>query len=218
MTNINTKSYWNNRFASGDWEQKKGRNQTEQFAISQIPILNISKEFSGTILDFGCGLGDAFPIYKKAYPKAKLMGLDISEAAIKKCKEEYGHLAEFIVGDYTEIPSVDIIIASNVFEHLSEDKLIAKHLMTKCRELNIIVPYQERLFPDNEHINTYNKDSFNNVGQNQYKIFTSKAWGNHGIKFIIQLYFKNLLRLFLGRKLAKRQKQILFKISPVTVK
>jgi len=89
MTNINTKSYWNNRFAYGDWEQKRGRNQTKQFAVSQIPKLNIPENFSGTILDFGCGLGDAFSIYRKAYPKATLIGLDISKEAINKCKETY---------------------------------------------------------------------------------------------------------------------------------
>ena len=75
--NINTKSYWDKRFVSGDWEQKQGRSQTRNFAISQIPKLSIDREFSGILLDFGCGLGDALPIYKKFYPKAKLMGIDI---------------------------------------------------------------------------------------------------------------------------------------------
>ena len=43
MRNINTKHYWDKRFGSGDWEQKEGRDQTKDFALSQIPLLNIDK-------------------------------------------------------------------------------------------------------------------------------------------------------------------------------
>lgn len=210
MENINTKSYWNSRFASGDWEQKKGRNQTKQFALAQIPYLNISKTFSGTILDFGCGLGDAFPIYKEAFPNAQLIGLDISEEAIKKCKETYGQMGKFICGNFTDVPTVDVIIASNVFEHLSDDISIAKYLIKKCQHLNIIVPFNEQLVPNSEHINSYNKDYFSSIGDYHYKVFTSKGWGPDGIKLLYQVYLKNLLRPLLGKSTAKRSKQIIF--------
>jgi SAM-dependent methyltransferase len=208
--NINTKSYWNNRFVSGDWEQKKGRLQTRAFANSQVSKLNIPSDFSGTILDFGCGLGDAMPIYHKAYPKAKLIGLDISEEAIKKCCDKYGHIAEFICGDYKDVPKVDIIISSNVFEHLSNDKLIAKHLLDKCQQLNIIVPYQEYLVPDNEHVNSYTSDYYKDIGLYQFKVFKSKGWGYQGLNLVYQVYLKNIIRPFFNKPLAVRQKQILF--------
>ncbi len=210
MTNINTKSYWNNRFVSGDWEQKKGRNQTKQFAQTQISKLNIPENFSGTILDFGCGLGDAFPIYRKAYPNAKLIGLDISIDAIKKCKDSYGKIADFIYGDYKDVPKVDIIISSNVFEHLSNDIMIAKHLHDKCHQLNIIVPYEEILSPGSEHINSYTSDYFTDIGTYQYKNFVSKGWGYYGLRLIYQVYFKNILRPIFNKPLAKKHKQILF--------
>jgi hypothetical protein len=41
MININTKTYWDRRFSSGDWELKKGRKQTTLFALSQAAILDI---------------------------------------------------------------------------------------------------------------------------------------------------------------------------------
>lgn len=94
--NINTKNYWENRFATGDWEDKLGRNQTRQFAETQKQYLKIAPGFSGTLLDFGCGLGDAMPIYRTAYPHASLIGMDISEAACRKCKEKYGSFAHFL--------------------------------------------------------------------------------------------------------------------------
>jgi cyclopropane fatty-acyl-phospholipid synthase-like methyltransferase len=197
MNNINTKSYWNNRFASGNWEDKKGRIQTQQFAISQISLLNIPNNFSGTILDFGCGLGDAFPMYREAYPDAKLLGIDISDEAIKKCKKDYGHIGDFMCGDYNDVPKVDIIIASNVFEHLSDDRTIAKHLLEKCTQLNIIVPYKERLVMGSEHINSYDEDYFSELNKFlcSYKVFKCKRFTQFGFKELYyNIYFKNLLR------------------------
>lgn len=213
MSNINTKSYWNSRFITGDWEVKGGRNQTRNFALSQIKHLEIEKDYTGTILDFGCGLGDAFPIYKKTFPDAKLFGLDISEEAVKKCIEHYGHLASFICGTYANVPNVDIIIASNIFEHLLDDKKIAQELLLKCLQLYIIVPYNEPRHNNSqhEHINSYNEYSFNNITDKMnYKIFISKGWGPDGIALYYDLYFKNIGRLLLGRKKIERPKQIMF--------
>lgn len=51
MKNINTKQYWEERFMTGDWESKGGENQTKQFAESQIKYIELSSNFSGTILE-----------------------------------------------------------------------------------------------------------------------------------------------------------------------
>ena len=210
MKNINTKLYWDTRFSNGDWEQKRGRSQTRQFALSQIPYLEIPKRFSGTILDFGCGLGDAFPIYKDAFPNATLIGLDISEEAIKKCKESYGNFAEFICGTFIDVPKVDIIISSNVFEHLTDDISIAKHLIEKCGQLYIIVPYKEKLTPGSEHINSYDENYFLSLGQYEFKIFLSRGWSQFGINLIYHLYFKNIFRPFFGKPIILRSKQLIY--------
>ena len=216
MNNLNTKDYWDNRFGTGDWEDKLGRDQTRNFAISQIKHLGISKDFSGVILDFGCGLGDAFPIYKKAFPKARLIGLDISEEAIKKCNEYFGHLADFICGTHDDVPPVDIIISSNVFEHLSDDKEKAKHLLQKCNQLFIIVPYNEINYnnPKHEHVNFYNEFYFEDLAcSKSYKIFISKGWGHTGINLYYYVYLKNIARILLKRPTIKRWKQIMFKFK-----
>lgn len=213
--NINTKAYWDKRFSSGDWELKLGRQQTREFALAQIKHIDISRSFSGSILDFGCGLGDAFPIYKKSFPNAELLGLDISIEAIRKCIKSYGEMGNFICGSYLDVPEVDIIIASNVFEHLSNDKEIAKHLISKCQRLYIIVPYREEKLSifDNEHINIYNEQYFTDLSKDvRYKIFNTKAWGKDGFDLYYNIYLKNFARLFLGKKLQKRPRQIMFKI------
>jgi SAM-dependent methyltransferase len=216
MSNINTKSYWDNRFGSGDWEYNKGRDQTKEFARSQIPLLNIDENIEGSILDFGCGLGDAFPLYKKSFRKAKLFGIDISDEAIKKCIHEYGDIAEFICGSHLDVPVCDIIIASNVFEHLSNDIAIAKHLKGKCRELYIIVPYMERLDSEqscSEHVNTYNKEYFIELGEYSYKVFNSRGWSEYGLNLIFNIWVKNVYLFLFGKSLIKRKKQIMYRFT-----
>lgn len=208
--NVNTKDYWDERFGSGDWEEKKGRIQTRAFAKSQIKYLEIPSNFSGSILDFGCGLGDAMPFYHDAYPNAKLYGIDISSAAIEKCRDTYGHICYFYQGSHLEVEYSDVIISSNVFEHLSNDVEIAQHLYHKCNNLYIVVPYKEEIQAKGEHVNSYDENYFNSVGKYAYKIFDSKGWGSQGVELWFYQYPLNLLRILLGKKLYKRKKQIIF--------
>ncbi len=212
MKNINTKEYWDNRFSS-DWEKKGGRAQTLELAKGYIKHLDIAKDFNGTILDFGCALGDSIPELYRAYPNCKLIGIDISSKAIEKAKSTYGHLATFMVGTQECAPNVDIIIASNILEHLDNDKDIVKCLLTKCSHLYVAVPYKEYLPKgiEQEHVNSYNERYYDSLGINHsYKIFNTKGWGLTGLKLWIDLYLKNLIRPLLGKRIRYRSRQILF--------
>jgi SAM-dependent methyltransferase len=208
--NLNTRSYWEHRFSTGDWEKNKGRNQTSNFARGQLPYLQIEKTFNGTILDFGCGLGDAIPIYKENFPDAKLLGMDISESAIEICKREYGSIGTFFQGTADDALNVDVIIASNVIEHLDDDKKIITTLLSKCNKLFVIVPYNEEpLHP--EHVNKYTEKYFSGVSKYDYKIFKCHGWSFIGFKELYYgVYFKNIFRFLLGRPLVRQRKQIIF--------
>jgi len=209
-SNINTRAYWDHRFASGDWDAKGGRRQTAQFAASQIEHVQISPDFQGTLLDFGCGLGDAIHVYKRAFPKAKLVGMDLSEEAIERCEKEYGDLATFLQGDHTAVPFVDVIIASNVLEHLSDDVAIARHLLSKCRDLYVIVPYRQRLLPGGEHVNSYDEHHFRAIGTYDHTVFLSRGWSFFGFGLIYHVYLKNLLRPLCGKPQLAQKKQIVY--------
>ena len=214
--NINTKEYWNQRFSSNDWEEKQGRQQTESFARGQIGHLKIPADFDGTILDFGCGLGDAIPIFRQAFPKAKLIGMDISQSAVDKCNERFGGMATFMQGDYKNTPSVDVIISSNVFEHLSNDREIAKYLLTKCKSLNIIVPYREHPLCS-EHVNSYEKKYFSQIGDFDCEVFPCKGWTPFGLRALYyNIYFKNIFRFLLGKPVIRRNMQIIYRFLAVS--
>lgn len=208
--NVNTRSYWDHRFISGDWENKGGRGQTEDFARDVASRLQLSRHFEGTILDFGCGLGDAIPIYRSWFPRAKLIGMDLSENAVTLARQRYGDIAEFIQGDFTSAPTVDVIVTSAVFEHLSDDRTVARHLLGKCQDLYIVVPYRERIIPGREHVNSYTEDYFNDLGCCDWSVFVSRGWSQYGYALWVNIYLKNCLRPLLGKRIIRRAKMIMF--------
>lgn len=206
---INTQEYWEKRFSSGDWEEKNGRLQTADFALGQARLFEIDRNFEGTILDFGCGLGDAIPVYKDHFPKAKFIGVDISSSAIDLCRKTYGSIAGFLQGGCEVVTEVDIIVASNVFEHLSGDQEIAKKLLLKCRDLYVVVPYRENpLFV--EHINSYDEKSFSELGACAWHVFPCRGWSEYGFELWYHVYFKNIFKIILRREMRRRKKQIMF--------
>ena len=208
--NVNTRNYWERRFSSGDWEAKRGSWQTQSFARGQIPFIHLKKDFKGTLLDFGCGLGDAMPVYKERYPKATLIGVDISQAAINICSERYGSFASFIQGDFSSVPRADVIITSNVLEHLDGDRKIASHLLSRSGHLYVITPYKENPLTS-EHVRTYDEHYFKDVGDCSYKVFPCVGWSQFGMNDLwYQARIKNIARFFLRRRLIRRNMQILF--------
>ena len=170
MNNINTKEYWENRFYSGSWN-KAGQRQTREYAKANVQHMNLSSDFDGIILDFGCAQGDAIPVYAEAFPKAKIHGIDISESAIETCKKRFGDIAEFTCGDFNIISEKDAIIASHVMEHLSDDKSIIRNILPNCKNLFVFVPYKENPLY-HEHVNYYEDDYYNDFNVVKRKPFT----------------------------------------------
>lgn len=212
MAKINSKEYWDDRFGSGDWEIKGGKEQTRAFAESQLMYFDIPGDFDGIILDFGCGLGDSIPVYRKAYPLSQLYGVDFSEKAITICQKRFGGLAGFFCGDHLSIPEVDVIIASNILEHLTDHLEIARSLKNRCKKLIIIVPYKELLERGEEHIHSYDENSFAIMNPVSVHIFRSHGWTQSGLDLWFHTRLKNIGRFFLGIPVRKVRKQIMFTI------
>ena len=214
--NVNSKQYWDTIFALGQWKANGGEEQTRYFAEAQCRFFRMHRNFSGTILDFGCGLGDAFPVYRKFFPKAKLLGVDFSESAIEICKQKYGDFVEFVRGEARDVPEVDIIVASNVLEHLKNDKEITNILCGKCKELYLTVPYREQHLIE-EHVNIYDRNSFNEFSPQNIWLFPCKGWSQYGIRSLWwQFYFKNILRPFLGKSIQRRRLLMMMMITQVS--
>ena len=209
---INSVDYWNARFGSGDWASKGGCTQTQLFAEAQLPYLPIVPSFAGSICDFGCGAGDAFSVYRKAWPHAKLLGVDFSAEAIQLCAERYGQIAEFVCGDINAVPEVDIIICSNVLEHLEDDKSVVSRLLGKCKTLYVVVPYREHSL-SSEHVRNYDENYFSEFTVVRKVIFKSRGWTEFGVRSIARIYLKNIFQYLMGQPIRRRRMQILFEIA-----
>lgn len=214
MINMNTKEYWEQRFSSGDWEDRRGRKQTADFARAQVPRFGLPKDFSGKLLDFGCGLGDAIPVYREAFLDARLQGLDISVSAIEQCRHLYGRIATFSAGTHLDVGKVDVIVASNVFEHLDDDLGVAKCLLEKCKLLIITVPYNEDPLC-NEHVRAYDEHYFDSLGRVEHCIFLSKGWSEYG-RNLWRLNVENAWNRVLSRPTKLRRSQVMFKIPGIS--
>lgn len=207
--NINTKAYWDERFSIGDWSRQGGHIQTRHFAEAQLPLLEINHQFSGTICDFGCGAGDAFRVYRAAFPLATLIGIDFSPEAIRLCRRNYAEIATFIEGDVADVPRMDIIICSNVLEHLECDEDMLVELRARCKRLIIIVPLNERVL-SKEHLRRYQTDSFSKFSPIRAIPFYARGWSAFGSDLVFNVYLKNVARWILGRPLRYQRRQVLF--------
>ncbi|MDR0606112.1 MAG: class I SAM-dependent methyltransferase [Bacteroidales bacterium] len=206
MHNINTKDYWDSRFKIDNlksWKSIGGESQTKKYARRIVQSLKMTDNFSGTILDFGCAMGDAIPVYKEKYPLAKYIGMDFSDEAIKQCKAKFqaDDNIKFIVGSVNNIPKVDVIIISHVLEHLSNDKDIVSKLLEECNDLYIAVPFEEKIEKGREHINSYNSKSFDYLTDTMnvsvtFEIHKFKKSLKAKLLSFFHIELKNLIRPF----------------------
>ena len=111
-------------------------------------IMNYHKFFvdnvseGNTVLDVGCGNG--FLAYDVAKKAKRVVGIDINKKNIEFAKKHYkrGNL-EFIVGDATKYQfneSFDVIILSNVLEHIENRVEFLKKLRNVAPKFLIRVP------------------------------------------------------------------------------
>jgi hypothetical protein len=215
--NINTQAHWEKRFTSGDWSAVGGNEQTKHFAEAQAKRIRLSRNFRGTLVDFGCGEGDALPVFKAAWPHASCIGIDFSQAAIAHARMRHGDFAEFMVGDHESCPCADVIIASNVMEHLDDDIAVASALQTRCRDLYIIVPFEEQHLIE-EHVRRYDKRSFSSLEVLTLTVFACRGWSHYGfLRRMWQVYAKNLLRPLFGRAKLKPRLQAMYHIQGALV-
>jgi SAM-dependent methyltransferase len=143
--NPNTRTHHEKAYAPGGvWDQNQGRRQTRLFAEYFHRHIKVPIDGQFSVLDVGCGLGDAIPVWHRRYPQAKLFGSDIAQMAVDRCAETYGSLANFFRASFEEIQGYwDVIFCSNVLEHFEQHLEIAELLLGLCRILYVMTPYRE---------------------------------------------------------------------------
>lgn len=226
---LSTKEDWDAYFEEGGpWEVNGGPEQSRLFAAAFCRHTRIQLESGQSLLDCGCALGDALPVFSKYFPKAQLHACDFSTVAIRRSKEQYVNLASFSVVSMEEVSGMyDMIYSSNTLEHFADYKEKARKLLQHCRYLCILVPYNEKRFgkdleydPHCHHVVTFCEHSFDFLIDEGHakkvhppKVFTvPKAWSWSLSDWIVQP-LKNIVRPLLQRPIVRNNKQILFEIE-----
>jgi len=212
-----------NHFQPGGlFDLNNGSQQTRLFAEAFHRHVKVPLAADFSLLDAGCALGDALPVWRKYYPHARLHGCDFSAVAIRRCQEVYGDVASFFRASFKDISAYyDVIYCSNVLEHFSDYLRIAEILLHHCSILYVLVPYMELrngkpLSPESGyyHKTTFHPSSFDALNLSGDRIISmrvirvSGAWSPTAL---------GELRWFVRRHLLRRPggppRQALFEIK-----
>ena len=93
------------------------------------------------ILDFGCGVGQSIPYLAGRFPKAEILGTDVSSQSIAVAEARHGPLAHFTpYEDGDPLPyadaSVDVAFTACVFHHIPQ----AEHAAVLAEVRRVLKP------------------------------------------------------------------------------
>jgi SAM-dependent methyltransferase len=103
-------------------------------------------EATDTVLDVGCGLG--LLACESAAKASRVVGIDMNEDYLDHARQHCRrHNVEFILGDATRydfMKTFDVLILSNVLEHIEDRVAFLQRLKPRAKRLLIRVPMIDR--------------------------------------------------------------------------
>lgn len=94
------------------------------------------------VLDIGCGIGDLLIEVRSRMPSVKVHGLDFSEKAVEGARARIpdGQFVQFAIDRSLpyESNSFDVVLCTDVLEHLEHPQLIAAELVRICRPNGLV--------------------------------------------------------------------------------
>ena len=163
---MNEQKYWENRFASEEWKKYDGEGQTTYFAdilLKHLPqwLKKVWEEKKYSFCDMGCAEGECAALLAEQFPNNLVFGVDFSPSAIQAAQKKYPKV-KFLVDDiYQSSKNYDVIILSNVLEHLESPQSVLEKLFQLANQyLVIMVPLDDDL-DIAEHVNRFSFDDFN---------------------------------------------------------
>jgi SAM-dependent methyltransferase len=152
------------------------------------------------VLEIGCGIGITSKIFSDL--GMSVLGIDISEKSIEKCKSNKIDNAEFICDNFVDIDlgdrTFDLIVLFDVLEHIPKPQHITvfeqikkySHAKTK-----IAITIPEPVFLDK--VRETNPDVLQPIDESIYSSHIDPIFKLFGLQLIHKIYFRNYVRYFL---------------------
>ena len=148
MSEINSREYWDERFANGSWQMNDGGMQAEYFARlfqKNVPdwLKNYVRDRKLSVLDLGCAQGEGTKVLSEIW-SGQVSGADFSADAVAEAGNRYADL-RFEVQDALDLHGEwDAIFLSNVLEHFEKPYEVLSKIEAHARHMVIImVPFEE---------------------------------------------------------------------------
>jgi SAM-dependent methyltransferase len=155
-----------------------------------------------TILDFGSGVGNSIPYFRKYFPGALLTCADVSEESLRVSRQRYTGSEDYAQIIENKLPfsteSFDLVFSACVFHHIEHDvhehwlkelhrvsKIGARLFIFEHNPLNPVTRSAVNACPLDEHAELINARSF-------YKRIMNSHWQSAQIRY--QLFFPKALK------------------------
>lgn len=99
--------------------------------FAEYKIADLARHFSkvktpiSRIADFGSGIGNSIPYFRRYFPDATLSCIDVSARSIRQAQDRFPGKESFLLIESERIPiedaSQDIVFSACVFHHISPD-------------------------------------------------------------------------------------------------
>lgn len=135
-----SRAFYEARYNQGymdDWPKDKVDKILEVLAAADLPA-------HGTAIDFGCGTGFFSRVLSEALPDWRIVGVDISPAALRKARERQPASIEFMEIDDPALADLraDFLFSHHVIEHVPDladtCARIVRLLASEARMLHIL--------------------------------------------------------------------------------
>jgi SAM-dependent methyltransferase len=109
--------------------------------LRRMVMRELSRLSFKSLLDVGCGEGSLLQMVGKAYPTVTLGGSELSETALRFCRQALPN-AKFFKLDLQHEGALDdpydVVLCVQVLEHLSDDVMALEKLRALCRRAAVI--------------------------------------------------------------------------------
>lgn len=186
--NPNTEYYWNKTIIDSGWLETNYNHPPRDVAWEIMKHI----DFGNSILDVGAGSGMITRRIKETRPNIHISACDFSKPALdwlrKKIPLNEVFFCDLVKGIPKDDKSYDIIVCSEVIEHMEEpEKAIAELVRVARKKVIITVPYGEQSNKSVEHLWAFDLDDIFNLLKGYGMVYQTVASGNSNIVAVCNL-------------------------------